>query len=61
MKRSTQLDCENCESEWELTYETSGVTMPEPSYCPFCGEEIEESGDVDRETDDIEDDDENDE
>ena len=43
-----KIDCTNCESEYFLKYYLEKV-MNEPQYCPFCGEEIEESYEDDEE------------
>jgi hypothetical protein len=35
-------DCDSCESTFELAYEEELVSDELPSFCPFCGEEIED-------------------
>ena len=35
-------DCMNCESGFELQYETEIVSTEYPQFCPFCGEVIED-------------------
>ena len=40
----TQKECFHCESKYTVEYEEDSVPImsDEPSYCPFCGEIIEE-------------------
>ncbi len=35
-------DCNNCESTFEIAYEVELVSDELPSFCPFCGEAIED-------------------
>jgi len=35
-------ECNNCESSFEIAYEEEYVSDDIPSFCPFCGEIIEE-------------------
>lgn len=35
-------DCDSCESTFELAYEEELVSDELPSFCPFCGEEIDD-------------------
>ena len=35
-------DCNNCESTFEIAYEEELVSDQLPSFCPFCGEAVED-------------------
>jgi len=35
-------ECENCESSFEIAYNENLVSDDTPSFCPFCGEAIED-------------------
>jgi DNA-directed RNA polymerase subunit RPC12/RpoP len=35
-------ECSECESSFELVYEEELVSDDTPSFCPFCGEKIED-------------------
>ena len=35
-------ECSQCESNFELVYEEELVSDDTPSFCPFCGEKIED-------------------
>ena len=52
-------DCENCDSTFEIAYEVELVSEEVPSFCPFCGEKVEDISeqvyDEDDEEDDVED------
>ena len=51
-------ECGNCESTFEVAYTEGFVSDETPTFCPFCGERIE---DLEEEYIEEEDDDENDE
>lgn len=35
-------ECTNCESSFEIAYVEELVSDETPSFCPFCGEQIED-------------------
>jgi len=35
-------DCDSCESTFEIAYEEELVSDQLPSFCPFCGEAVED-------------------
>jgi NAD-dependent SIR2 family protein deacetylase len=35
-------DCINCESTYEIAYVEEMVSNETPSFCPFCGERVED-------------------
>lgn len=41
MKKVVNSLCENCESDFILTFNENLVKEHEDIFCPFCGEEIE--------------------
>ena len=51
-------ECDECESTFEIAYEEELVSEETPSFCPFCGERIEnlveEEFDESEDPDDIE-------
>ena len=46
-----ELNCEYCDTEWELTY-IEHETSNQPIYCPFCGSNVDLDK-VDEESDDF--------
>jgi NAD-dependent SIR2 family protein deacetylase len=49
------VDCINCESKYTIEYGEDNPMEDEPTYCPFCGEDINESLYEDRLDDDFDD------
>lgn len=37
-----ELDCPNCGSICEITYNSDQTTEEHPLFCPFCGESVDE-------------------
>jgi hypothetical protein len=35
-------ECDNCESSFEVAYSEELVSEEKPSFCPFCGEPVED-------------------
>lgn len=47
-------ECQNCGSKWTIKYRDD-ETGERPSFCPFCGECLEDWGDEDDELDYLDD------
>jgi len=48
-------ECSECESVFEINYNTELVSEEIPCFCPFCGEEIEDVQEEIEEDDEIDD------
>ena len=42
MEKFLSGECTNCESTFEIAFVEELVSDDTPSFCPFCGEQIEE-------------------
>lgn len=51
MNKAINIECENCETNYTLTYEYGTVFMESKTLvCPFCGEELENIEEIEDET-----------
>ena len=41
-EKQMSVECNECESSFDILYMNEMVSQDMPQYCPFCGEEIEE-------------------
>ncbi len=40
-EKNVAMECENCESSFDLSYMQEFVSNELPSFCPFCGEQTD--------------------
>jgi hypothetical protein len=58
MEKIVTGECENCESSFEVAYVEELVSDSTPTFCPFCGEPIENIQEEYIEDDELDEDDE---
>lgn len=58
MEKIVTGECENCESSFEVAYAEELVSDSTPTFCPFCGEAIENIQEEYIEDDELDEDDE---
>jgi len=42
MEKQVSVECQNCESSFDIAYVEELTSEDYPQYCPFCGDPIEE-------------------
>ena len=58
MEKFVTGECENCESSFEVAFVEELVSDDKPSFCPFCGEQIDNIQEEYIEDDELDEDDE---